>query len=78
MRDAIETYLRHTPMTFGRSRIKLIRGMERLLYRLRVGDLRVFYRVREERVIGLAVVPKSRASSWLLQIGGQDERGGSD
>ncbi|MBI4198180.1 MAG: type II toxin-antitoxin system RelE/ParE family toxin [Chloroflexi bacterium] len=78
VRDALETYLRHAPTALGRSRIKLIRGTERPLYRLRVGDLRVFYRVREERVIVLAVVPKSRANAWLLRIGGQDERGSGD
>jgi hypothetical protein len=40
---------------------------------LRVGDVRVFYDVREGEVEVLAIVEKSEASEWLKRIGEYDE-----
>jgi mRNA-degrading endonuclease RelE of RelBE toxin-antitoxin system len=69
VRDAIKTHLRHEPMKTSRSRIKRLRGMGRPQYRLRVGEVRVFYDVSAETVEVLAIVPKSEAAKWLEQFG---------
>ena len=71
VRDALEKHLRHEPEKLSRSRIKRLRDIEQPQYRLRVGDTRVFYDVREETVDILAIVPKSQASRWLNQFGGE-------
>jgi len=69
VRVAIERHLRHDPMQTSKSRIKRLRGVARPQFRLRVGDIRIFYDVVEGRVEVLAVVPKSDAEAWLKQIG---------
>lgn len=67
--DALETHLRHEPTKVSRSRIKRLRGTDRPMYRLRIGDVRVFYDVRGPTVEVLAIVVKSEAESWLAQFG---------
>ena len=69
VRDAIEASLRHTPTHTSQSRIKRLRGLARPQFRLRVGDVRIFYDVRESTVDILAVVPKSEAAEWLTREG---------
>ena len=69
VRAALETHLRHAPTKTNRSRIKLLRGMSRPQYRLRVDEVRVFYDVREGIVEILAVIPKSDALAWLERKG---------
>jgi mRNA interferase RelE/StbE len=69
VRAAIEQHLRHNPMQISKSRIKRLRGMARPQFRLRVGEIRIFYDVVEGRVEVLAVVPKAGAETWLRQIG---------
>jgi mRNA-degrading endonuclease RelE of RelBE toxin-antitoxin system len=69
VRDAIETHLRHEPDRTSKSRIKRLRGISRPQYRLRVGDIRVFYDIVGQDVQVLAIVPKSRASAWLGEMG---------
>jgi len=69
VRDALETHLRHEPMKTSRSRVKRLRGLSRPQYRLRVGEIRVFYDVSAESVEVLAIVPKSEAAIWLEQFG---------
>jgi mRNA interferase RelE/StbE len=69
VRDALETHLRHEPMKTSRSRIKRLRGLARPQYRLRIGEIRVFYDVSAEAVEVLAIVPKSEAAKWLEQFG---------
>ena len=70
---AINRHLLHEPTQVSRSRIKRLRGIRRPQYRLRVGDVRVFYDVREGEVEVLAIVEKSEASEWLRRIGEYDE-----
>ncbi len=70
VRDAIERHLRYEPGMVSRSRIKRLREMEHPQYRLRVGDIRVFYDIQKEVVEVLAIVPKSRAAEWLEDAGG--------
>jgi mRNA interferase RelE/StbE len=74
VRDAMEEHLRHEPTKTSRSRIKRLRGVRRPQYRLRVGDIRVFYDVTEEAVEVLAMVPKSETAAWLEQHGELKEK----
>jgi mRNA interferase RelE/StbE len=69
VRTALETHLRHEPGTTSRSRIKRLRGLRRPQYRLRVGDVRIFYDIYGSTVEILAVVSKSEADAWLRQFG---------
>ena len=67
VRDAIEMYLRHEPTKVSKRRIKRLRGLSRPQYRLRVGDIRVFYDVADREVTVLAITTKAQAESWLAQ-----------
>ena len=69
VRDAIETHLRHTPTKTGKSRVKRLRGLSRPQYRLRVGEVRVYYDVAEDAVQILAIIDKSEADAWLAKVG---------
>jgi|SRR5271166_140590 len=68
VRAAIETHLRHGPEKTSRSRIKRLRGFLQPQYRLRVGEVRVFYDVSGTTVEVLAIVTKSEAGPWLAQF----------
>jgi mRNA interferase RelE/StbE len=68
VRAALETHLRHEPKKVSRSRIKRLRGLRRPQYRLRVGDVRVFYDVSGATVEILAIVIKSEAEPWFAQF----------
>ena len=74
--DAMERHLRHEPTRTSRSRIKRLRGLSQPQYRLRVGDVRVFYDVTAQQVEVLAVVSKVQAGAWLKEKGAPDEEGG--
>ncbi|TPQ31412.1 hypothetical protein C2U70_23955 [Bradyrhizobium guangdongense] len=69
VRDALETHLRHEPAKTSRSRIKRLRGLRRPQYRLRVGDIRIFYDISGAAVEILAIITKSETESWLAQFG---------
>lgn len=56
-------------MRESKSRIKRLRGMEKPEYRLRVGDVRVFYDVRNGEVEILGIVDKKDAEEWLRKGG---------
>jgi mRNA interferase RelE/StbE len=68
VRAMLETHLRHEPEKTSRARIKRLRGVRRPQYRLRVGDVRVFYDVSGASVEVLAIVAKSEAETWLAQF----------
>jgi mRNA interferase RelE/StbE len=68
VRAALETHLRHEPERVSRSRIKRLRGLRRPQFRLRIGDVRVFYDVAGATVEVLAIVTKSEAEPWLAQF----------
>ena len=68
VRTALETHMRHEPEKTSRSRIKRLRGLLRPQYRLRVGEVRVYYDVSGATVEILAIVAKSEAESWLAQF----------
>jgi len=68
IRAALETHLRHEPEKLSRSRIKRLRGLRQPQYRLRVGDVRIFYDVIDRSVQVLAIVSKQEAGIWLAQF----------
>ncbi len=68
VRTALETHLRQAPERTSRSRIKRLRGLLRPQYRLRVGEVRVFYDVSGTTVEVLAIVAKSEAEAWLARF----------
>ena len=61
VRDALEQHLRHEPMKVTRSRIRRLRGLRRPHFRLRVGEIRVFYDVLEATVEVVAIISKETA-----------------
>ena len=67
VRDALERHLRHEPTRVSKSRIKRLRGSSQPQYRLRVGEVRVFYDVTREAVEILAIVTKDEAAAWLAE-----------
>lgn len=77
VRDALEQHLRHDPRRVSKSRIKRLRGVSRPQYRLRIGEVRVFYDVTDKAVEILAIVTKADAARWLADHGTPDSPGGS-
>jgi len=77
VRGAIGRYLRHEPTKVSKSRIKRLRGLAQPQFRLRVGEIRVFYDVVDQAVQVLAIVSKAQASAWLEESGTPTENGGS-
>jgi len=69
VRDVLERHLRHDPTRVSKSRIKRLRGLSQPQYRLRVGEVRVFYDVTDEAVQVLAIVTKAEATRWLGKHG---------
>ena len=77
VRDALERHLRYEPTRVRKSRIKRLRGLSQPQYRLRVGEVRVFYDVTAEAVEILAIVTKAEATRWLAERGTPDAPGGA-
>ena len=77
VRDALERHLRYEPTRVSKSRIKRLRGMSQPQYRLRVGEVRVFYDVTSEAVEILAIVSKAEAARWLGEHGTPDAPSGA-
>jgi mRNA-degrading endonuclease RelE of RelBE toxin-antitoxin system len=77
VKDALEIHLRHAPTKVSKSRIKRLRGMSQPQFRLRVGDIRVFYDVTETTVEILAIVAKEEAQAWLDEEGTSTPGGGT-
>ena len=69
VRDVLERHVRHEPTRVSKSRIKRLMGLSQPQYRLRVGEVRVFYDVTREAVQVLAIVTKAEAASWLTEHG---------
>jgi len=69
VKEAIEKHLRYEPQKISKSRIKKLQGISRPQYRLRVDEIRVFFDVVEATVEVLAMIPKSKATEWLEEMG---------
>jgi mRNA interferase RelE/StbE len=72
VRVMLEAHLRFEPGKTSRSRIKRLHGIRRPQYRLRVGEVRVFYDISGSTVEILAIVAKSEAQAWLAQFGSRE------
>jgi mRNA-degrading endonuclease RelE of RelBE toxin-antitoxin system len=68
-RDAINKHLLHEPTRESKSRIKRLRDMVKPQYRLRVGNIRVFYDASGMEVEVLGIVEKECAAEWLHPVG---------
>ncbi len=77
VRDALERHLRHEPTKRSKSRVKRLRGLRKPQFRLRVGEMRVFYDVTNQTVQVLAILTKTRAQAWLSSEGTPDAGGGA-
>ncbi|MBV8450702.1 MAG: type II toxin-antitoxin system RelE/ParE family toxin [Deltaproteobacteria bacterium] len=77
VRDALERHLRQQPTRTSKSRIKRLRGLSQPQYRLRVGEVRVFYDVTIKTVEILAIVTKAEAARWLAEHGTTNAPGGT-
>ena len=64
--NAMETHLRFEPERISRQTIKRLRGRQRAVFRLRVGEYRVFYDVLPEEVSVVAILNKSQTRSFYL------------
>lgn len=73
---ALAVHLTHELRKVSKSRIKRLRGLRQPQYRLRVGDIRVFYDVTETQVQVLAIVTKAQAQTWLDEQGTPETPGG--
>ncbi len=69
VRDGLDRYLRFEPTKTSRARIKRLRGMRRPRYRLRIGEMRVYYDVEAGEVRVVAIVAKAQAADWLRKVG---------
>jgi len=67
--SAIAKHLTHEPKRTSKSRIKRLRGLAKAGYRLRIGDIRVFYDVAGAEVHVLAIIAKADAEQWLAEEG---------
>lgn len=76
VRDALERHLRYERTWVSKSRIKRLRGLSQPQYRLRVGEVRIFYDVTPEVVQVLAIVTKAEAARWLAEHGTPGAPGG--
>ena len=73
VREGVETH-RHEPEKTSRSRIKRLRKLSQPQYRLRIGDVRVFYDISDKNVEVLAIVLKPEAATWLAKHGKSGEK----
>ncbi len=69
VRDTINRHLLHQPTRQSKSRIKRLRDMKKPQYRLRIGNIRLFYDVSGSEVGVLGIVEKSCAAEWLERWG---------
>ncbi len=61
-------YLEAGPLPIGKPRIKKLAGFSPPLYRLRSGDFRAYYRIREGEVVVLAIRNKKDSEKFLRRI----------
>ena len=67
--DAVDEHLAHEPMKESKSRIKRLRGYNIPAWRLRVGELRVYYTVEGQTVTIHGTAPKDHQDEWLNRHG---------
>jgi len=67
--ETIERILTDSPTQTGQSRIKRLRGIDSPQYRLRVGEMRIFYDVDADSVLVIRILPKAAVDEFLKEIG---------
>ena len=63
--DEIRARLSADPIREIKTRIKRLTGFSPPLYRLRVGDYRIYYRIVPPRVVILGIFHKTDSDRWL-------------
>jgi mRNA-degrading endonuclease RelE of RelBE toxin-antitoxin system len=63
--DEIRARLSTDPIREIKTRIKRLTGFSPPLYRLRVGDYRIYYRIAPPRVVILGIFHKKDSDRWL-------------
>ena len=69
VRDALRIHLAHEPTKQSKTRIKRLRDLRHPQFRLRVGEMRVFYDVAGSDVVVLAIMSKEKTLQWLEEHG---------
>jgi mRNA-degrading endonuclease RelE of RelBE toxin-antitoxin system len=69
VRDAVRAHLTHEPTKQSKSRIKRLRDVRHPQFRLRVGEIRVFYDVSDIDVVIVAIMSKEKTIQWLEEHG---------
>jgi len=69
VRGSIRVHLVPEPTRESRSRIKKLRDLRHPQFRLRIGEIRVFYDVTETDVVIIAIVSKEKTIEWLKEHG---------
>jgi len=64
----IERYLTVDPFTILKTRIKKLHHLRLPLYRLRVGDYRVYYRIYHQAAVVMAVLNRRDSDRWLKSL----------
>ncbi|MBN2409845.1 MAG: type II toxin-antitoxin system RelE/ParE family toxin [Candidatus Aminicenantes bacterium] len=64
----IASHLETAPIPIGKPRIKKLSGFSPPLYRLRSGDFRAYYRIREGDVVVLAIRNRKDSEKFLKRI----------
>jgi mRNA-degrading endonuclease RelE of RelBE toxin-antitoxin system len=69
--QAMREHLETDPRTESKSRIKHLRGFRQPQYRLRVGEVRVYYDVndKQRRIEVLGILLKPQTADWLREHG---------
>ena len=65
--EAIERHLRDEPEKISRTSIGRLRGHQETVFRLRVGDYRVFYDVMDDRVEIVQILHKSETPAFYKE-----------
>jgi mRNA-degrading endonuclease RelE of RelBE toxin-antitoxin system len=64
----IDSYLGSGPLPIGKPQIKKLAGFSPPLYRLRSGDFRAYYRIREGDVVILTIRNRKDSEKFLKKI----------
>jgi mRNA interferase RelE/StbE len=69
VRDSIRLFLTHEPDRQSKSRIKRLKDLRHPQFRLRVGEIRIFYDLTDKDVVIMAIMTKEKAIEWLKEQG---------
>jgi mRNA-degrading endonuclease RelE of RelBE toxin-antitoxin system len=64
----IAAYLEDSPLPIGKPRIKKLAGFSPPLYRLRSGDFRAYYRIKQGEIVILGIRQRKNSDRFLKRI----------